>query len=528
MKMEASARRSAPLALSASADGKHAQLSRREILLGAMVAALAPSVSRAGNGHLDFETIVAIAEERAAVPHVPGTMMLKPPFADLDYDDYRRFEMIPERRLWHGASRFVVEPLPPGFLFTERVVLHAADGNAVRPVPFDPGRLWFGGREIDPDMAEAARAAELGWSGFRLTHPLNAPDVMDEIAVFQGASYFRAVARGLSYGLSARGLAIGTASPRGEEFPAFTQFWLNRPDRDADTITIYALLESESCTGAFRFVLRPGTDTVMDVRAAIRPRRDMTEVGIGPLTSMYWFADMERNRVDDHRAAVHDSDGLMALTGSGERLWRPLANPKALQVSVFEDTNPRGFGLSQRRRSFEAFLDNEADYHRRPCAWVEPLGEWGEGGVVLVEIPTDSEFHDNIVAFWQPKDPLAAGKTYRFDYRLTWASDLPVDPGLGRVIRTAAGRDVNVPDARLIAVDFDLGDRALDELSVVAEASGDTAHSVKLLPLPGGSAGRVALLLEPPSQTPVELRLALKDAAGQPASETWLYRWNPT
>src|SRR3546814_2505007 len=97
------------------------------------------------------------------------------------------------------------------------------------------------------------------------------------------------------------------------------------------------------------------------------------------------------------------SDGLAMLNGKGEQTWRQLQNPPTLQHSGFHDRDPRGFGLMQRKRKYEDFQDAEAAYQKRPSLWVEPLGDWGEGEVHLVEIPTADEYHDNIVAFLRQK-----------------------------------------------------------------------------------------------------------------------------
>jgi glucans biosynthesis protein len=254
----------------------------------------------------------------------------------------------------------------------------------------------------------------LGFAGFRVHAPINRPGEFDEFCVFLGASYFRAVGRGQSYGLSARGLAIGTGTPRPEEFPRFRTFWLERPQPRGNTLVIHALLDSHSTTGAFRFTVRPGDTTVMDVESIVFPRIAIQEIGVAPLTSMYYFSGRDHARPDavrpdDWRAAVHDSDGLGVATGRSERLWRPLINPAAVQFSAFMDANPRGFGLTQRKRAFNDFGDLQVLYGRRPSLWVEPIGDWGVGAVDLVEIPTNSEYHDNIVAFWRGTEPLRAG-----------------------------------------------------------------------------------------------------------------------
>src|SRR5690606_19157847 len=278
-----------------------------------------------------------------------------------------------------------------------------------------------------------------GFAGFRLPAPLNDPGYLDEVCVFLGASYFRAIARGQLYGLSARGLALRTGDPRGEEFPRFSAFWIERPEPGAGQAVVHALLDSPSTTGAFRFVIDPGEQTLIDVQARLYPRVRLDQAGIAPLTSMFQFDASDRGGFDDYRAAVHDSDGLALLNGAGEQLWRPLSNPATLQESTFADTGLRGFGLMQRKREFRDFGDAEAHYERRPSLWVEPRGDWGPGHVHLVEIPTADEYLDNIVAFWRPAHALEPGREHRFDYRLHWCERHDWNHRLARVARTATG-----------------------------------------------------------------------------------------
>ncbi len=286
-------------------------------------------------------------------------------------------------------------------------------------------------------LASAAHSSEKAvtdFSGFRLRAPLNRAEHFDEFVVFQGASYFRAVAKGQEYGLSARGLALKTGDARGEEFPFFRTFWIERPRPEANTVVVHALLDSDSTTGAYRFTIRPGDPTVMDVEMTLYPRVELTHVGLAPLTSMFFFGPNDRVGIDDFRPAVHDSDGLAIWNGRGEWLWRPLINPETLQVSAFVDDNPRGFGLLQRHRAFADYQDLEAHYERRPSLWVETIGEWGSGAVQLVEIPSKSEYHDNVVAFWRPR-PTVTG-TSREPFHLSPA--LVLDPASGAA--DSAGR----------------------------------------------------------------------------------------
>ena len=279
---------------------------------------------------------------------------------------------------------------------------------------------------------------------------MNRPDYYDEVGVFLGASYFRAVAKGEVYGLSARGLAINTAEPKGEEFPLFKTFWIEKPQPKTNSIVVHALLDSKSATAAYRFTIRPGTTTVYDVEMNLYPRVDIPEVGIAPMTSMFFFDANDRDDVDDFRPAVHDSDGLYMRNGHDERLWRVLTNPNDLQISSFNDTNPRNFGLMQRQRDFRAYQDLKSHFEKRPSLQVEPIGDWGNGQVRLIEIPTKSEIHDNIVSFWHPKDPLRAKGEYAFTYRLHWGSG---DTGktLAKFVKTRCGA---AGDSRLFVLDL--------------------------------------------------------------------------
>ena len=368
-------------------------------------------------------------------------------------------------------------------------------------------------------------------------YPLNSPTYYDELVSFLGASYFRGLGKGQKYGLSARGLAIDTAVQTGEEFPIFREFWLQRPKRGDKSVTVYALLDSPSVVGAYTFIITPGKRTVMDVDAVLIPRKKINKIGIAPLTSMFLFGENTKNRFDDHRPEVHDSDGLLIWNGNSEVLWRPLDNSKYLRISSFLDNNPKGFGLMQRDRNPEHYLDFEADYELRPSAWVEPKGNWGKGMVQLVEIPSIQEIHDNIVAYWVPDEEVVPGKPLNYSYRLYWSNTIPADTKLAKVTATYTGiggvSGMLETNKRKFVVDFDLPGRRkqirqeIKSGKIVPEVSTTEGKIIGTYlvynPVTGGAT--VYADFEPNDKT-AELRILLKKD-GKTISETWSYQWLP-
>lgn len=468
------------------------------------------------------DTVLELARQLAAAPFVKPQAHLEPPLDKLTYDQYRDVRFRPEQALWRGEGlKSELQFFPMGWLFDAPVDISVVESGAARPIEPDVSLFKFG-----PLVEAPADGMRFGFSGFRVHSPINRPDYYDEYAVFQGASYFRCVARGQAYGLSARGLAIDTAQPTGEEFPLFRSFWIEKPTFETDQLVVHALLDSPSATGAYRFMLMPGETTRIDVEARLFPRKDLAYAGLAPLTSMFLFAENDRMRVDDFRSAVHDSDGLAVLNGAGERLWRPLVNPRSLQASSFLDEHPRGFGLIQRARKFADFQDMEASYHRRPSLWIEPLGPWGKGSVSLIEIPTEEEIHDNIVAFWRPAEPLKAGVMHRFAYRLHWCAEVPDGEWTGAtVLRTRAGATARKPGMETFAVDFvgaPVADpQSLPEALVWASAGKLSKPIVQANPDTGGA--RVSFEFAPEADL-AELRLELR-RKDKIVSEVWMYRW---
>lgn len=440
----------------------------------------------------------------------------------LSYDSYRDIRYRTEAQLWAGEERgFTLDLLHSGFVFRHNVELFIVEDGKPRRIEYDPGLFDFGA------LAEAARDAERpGFSGVRFRNPINDSDYFDEFAVFQGATYLRAVGQGQNYGLSARGLAISTAEPKGEEFPVFTRFWVERPKNYAKSIILHALLDSPSATGAYRFEIFPGPVTKMDVDATLFARENIERLGLAPLTSMFLFNPMTRRTFDDFRTAVHDSDGLLSRRRNGEQIWRPLRNPRTLELSSFMDIDPAGFGLMQRARDISDFNDLEAHYELRPSAWVEPKGKWGPGEVVLVEIPSDSEANDNIVAFWRPKDPVEAGQRFEYGYWLSWGPP-PSSRTLAYVASTGSGVTLH-GEGRVFVIDFKLGPQASDSLREDIEpdvwaSRGDISDIVGRFD-PETGRYRLTFRLKAGQGEPIELGGVL-NRAGKAVSETWLYRW---
>ena len=249
-------------------------------------------------------------------------------------------------------------------------------------------------------------------------------------------SYYRFLGRGQRYGLSARGLAIGAGAQVNEEFPFFREFWIETPDAASEHIVIHALLDGASATGAFRFDIFPGLETSVDASVTLFARKPIASLGMAPLSSMFLCGKNDHRFTDDSRGELHDSDGLLMHTGAGEWIWRPLSNPAVPAVSTFIDNNPRGFGLLQRDRNFDDYQDLDLAYELRPTYWIEPREGWGEGGVQLVELPTEDESNDNIVAAWAPKQNLDAGASTTYGYRITaLTNDGRLTPG-ARAVNT--------------------------------------------------------------------------------------------
>jgi glucans biosynthesis protein len=394
------------------------------IWLGAL--GLASSVSAATKPGFDFDQLAARALTLAKNSYSAPSTKLPSALADLKFEQYAQIQYKNDHALWRK------EGLPFQLTFFHEgmqqynipVKIHVvgADGKE-QLVTFDPANFDYGANKLSADELK-----DLQFAGLRVQTPINVKDRFDQVLVFQGASYLRAIGKGQRFGLSARGLAVDTALPSGEEFPQFTEFWVVRPHAGDKSLTLYALMDSPSVTGAYRFVLHPGVSTVTEVKARVFLRNKVGKLGLAPLTGMFLFGPSQPSPITDFRPALHDSEGLSIHTGTDVWIWRPLVDPKALTVSSFALTDPKGFGLMQRSHEFADYQDLDDRYDLRPSGWVDIKNHWGAGKVELVEIPTPDETNDNIVAYWVPAQQPAPLQPLDYEYSVRWENTEQTQP----------------------------------------------------------------------------------------------------
>jgi glucans biosynthesis protein len=486
-------------------------------------------VSRAAAATFGLDVVAEKASKLAASPWMEPKGQVPDWLLGLSYDQWRDIRFRADASLWRDKKQpFQVQFFHPGLYYNRVVKIHLVEGERVRPVPFSPSQFDYGKNDFASRVPQ-----DLGFAGFRVHHPIKTKDYYDEVIVFLGASYFRALGKNEVFGLSARGLAIDTAESWGEEFPYFREFWLVTPAPNAKELVIYALLDSPSVTGAYRFAVDPGDQTIVRVECRIFARKEVRKLGIAPLTSMFFHGENTGRWFDDFRPEVHDSDGLLAHFASGEWLWRPIDNPKTLSVSSFDAENPRDFGLLQRDRRFDSYQDLETRAELRPSVVITPTGDWGPGRLQLVEIPTNADVNDNVVSYWVPTKGPKPGEPTSYAYTMVWYGEDTTRPPGGRVVATRRDSGT-VKDATRFVIDFEgkklaaiPAERVLR--GVVTIAGGDEVaelvdqHVVKN-PVTGG--WRLTIQVRPKGRGPVELR-AFLDEGNEVLTETWSYALMP-
>lgn len=474
----------------------------------------------------NFSDVAQRAEKLAGAAFKKPADNLPKELQSINYDKYRDIRFKPEKSLWRNTNLpFEVAFFHQGLYYNMPVKINEINAQGVREIKFDPDNFTYGANKFSPDTMNG-----LGFAGFRVHYPINTPQYKDELTVFLGASYFRALGKRQLYGLSARGLAVDTALSSGEEFPRFVEFWIERPAPNAKEITIYGLLDSPRLTGAYQFVVKPGTTTVMEVTARLYLRDNVGKLGIAPLTSMMFFGENQRPLNEDYRPEVHDSDGLLVHSGTDEWIWRPLLNPKRLLVTSFATSNPLGFGLMQRDRDFGHYEDLEARYDLRPSVWIEPKGGWGAGRVELVQIPVQDETNDNIVAYWVPDDPPKARESYTVEYKIYWQKEVEARSQLSSVMQTRRGQGYrhHPEDTVEFIIDFDgpalrkLPAEAKPEAMVSIDPDGQLLENIVYRNNVTGGWRQMLMIKRLNPDKNIEMRSHLRHA-NNTISETWSY-----
>lgn len=470
-----------------------------------------------------FDDVARQAQALAAKPHVASGFKLPAELKSLSYDQYRDIRFKPDQSMWRAeALPFELAFFHLGKFQTEPVRINEVTASGVRHVTFDPKSFDYGKNKLSP-----AKWGDLGFAGFRVHYALNNAAYKDELVVFLGASYFRALGKQQHYGLSARGLALDTVGGKGEEFPRFVEFWIERPAANATQLVIHALLDSPRATGAYQFTLRPGETTVADVRSKLFLRAGVATLGIAPLTSMFQHGE-NQPRPGEFRPEVHDSDGLMVATGEGEWLWRPLINPKRPLVTSFSMRDLKGFGLMQRDRNFANYEDVEASYERRPSAWIEPKGSWGPGRVELYQMPTPDETNDNVVAYWVPETAPKPGQPLELAYQMHFQGERQQRPPTGWTVQSRVGRGFAEVAADEVQYHVDFTGPALDALPdgaavkpVVSAGANGKVVETNAYRVPATGAWRMSLRVKRLDvKQPVELRAFLQSTS-HALTETW-------
>lgn len=529
----------------------------------AVTAAAESSPSATGNASARFLVVKSIddlrtlAAELAKQPHRPEPPLI-PELADLNYDRYREIEFRHDHAVWDdGEHPFWLEFFHRGFVQRDRIDVFLIspsalrsgaeskstadpDPAAVEQVHYSPEQFRFGGETAGLKLPES-----VGFAGLKIAGRFLPGGDPQELLTFIGSSYFRSRTGETVYGSSARGLAVDAGMNRDEEFPDFRAFWVIEPESDDKELTILALLDSVSVTGAYEFRFCPSqTVSRLRVDATLCFRSVPGKLAIAPLTSMWIWGDGLAGPVKDARPAVHDADGLL-IHADDRWQWRAFARSPYPSVTAVSVAKLSGFGLLQRDRNFFHYDDYNALYDRRPSVWVQPrqveaTQSWGSGKIELLEIPGAHEGVDNIGAYFVPDVIVDLNKPMRLRYDIAFFGPESrmgdrVDPRNqdGLPLATVRSFDLDreaAADQIAMTVNFQIKPGvAVVEVeareAVVIEADiqtvrGEVAVS-KIERTPMGY--QVELGVMPTEAAPVEIELTLKDERGTPVTETFRY-----
>lgn len=497
------------------------RLGAQGLLVGACFAWLGGIKAGSATEVTSFESLKAVVRELADAAYVPPTEV-GPEWTDLSYVDYSQIQFRPDHALWGGQKRpFQIEFMHPGYVHRHAVEVAEQTKDGSQPVLYSTNSFVYGEAPIRPMSSRPS-----GFAGFKV---VSVNDGYLETGSFLGASYFRFLGTNQVYGLSARGLALNVLDK--EQFPIFRRFWLERPEPNSRELRLFALLDSPSIVGGFEFRIRSGATAVTRVQAYFQPRQAIKDPGIAPLTSMFLHDDNGRDVHRDFRPEVHDSDGLLMHSGEGRWIWRPLDKGRMMRVNAYSDEHPRGFGLLQRDRDFTHYEDPIARFERRPSAWVEPIGPWGKGSVVLVQLPSDREFSDNVVVYWRPDGPTAAREPWEYTYDIHWTTERLLPRTLAAVVSSRIGAVVVEPpkprpNLRFV-IDFAGGPlRETSQLRAETKVGpGATKVADSLYYIRETGVWRLVMEITQPRRA-VDLQAVLH-LGSETASERWTFTWQP-
>lgn len=464
------------------------------------------------------------ARRRADEPFKAPDKRVDEALSAITYEQYSRAIVYKDdQAIWRkDDGPFWLEPYhTAGTIFAFPVELYTVEAGRAARIPYSADAF-----EFNPPAKRPATPAQSDFAGFRALGQIDKSGAFRDFLSFIGASNFRAIAAGQVFGVSARALAINTGQTGGEDVPLFRSFWIERPKPIDQSLTIHALLDCQSAVGRYKFIVTPGYDTVIETEAVIYPRRRIPYAGIAPIASRFFFGPGVPPKRRDYRPNVHDSEALYIFNAAGEQIWRPLLNPDRLQFSVFLDKTPKGFGLIQKERSFASFQDLDQHFEKRPSLWIEPLGEWGEGSIDLIELPAPEEINENIVCFWRPKDGLGPGIGHRYRYRMHWCWNPPVESKKATIQQTRVGETKAGEVAFLVDFANTEACEGCNPASLTANVTGSAGEvrNVRLAAGPSSGMQRLRFEYVPAGSDPVDLRAELI-ADGKPVSETWIFRW---
>lgn len=470
---------------------------------------------------IDFEYVSEIAADLAKSDYRAPEPLPKA-LSELDYDAYRKIRYNANKYLWKNEGLpFSLGFFHPGFLHKDRMRIHEFTPTHEQHIRYLSEFFEFDDQELKDSIPSS-----LDYAGLRISYSGEARNDFREVTSFLGASYFRGIGLDAHYGTSSRGIAVDAGLGKAEEFPKFAQVWLGKPLPDSTAVVMYALLDGPSVTGAYEFVIRPGESTVMEVRTRLFFRRAVESLGIAPLTSMFWRGENRSSGERDYRPEVHDCDGLIIDAKGNEPVWRAIDLGEKTRLSYFGVDQLSGFGLMQRDRDFASYQDLEAEYHKRPSVWIEAKGDWGKGFIKLVELPTKTEFEDNVIAFWEPAVLPEKGGVLNYEYTIHWTPEVtPARYPNSIVASTRTGTDPSYPGTEVFVIDFKGGNEAFAPELVSAIDGAAQILDARAVWNSYSNTWRAVLRLEPEGETgTAEIRCQLLFPNGE-SSEVWAYQW---